>query len=79
MKDEIIFFFLIKKETKKSSLRSLVAQISFRISFALVACGSGLKEMNSLRSNSFSFYVFFKYLTLYCGSYGQIDYGNDNI
>ncbi|MFT5964165.1 MAG: hypothetical protein ACI9L6_000895 [Flavobacterium sp.] len=51
-------FCLIKKETKKSSLNFLVRQISFRI----------LKEKNSLRSNSFSFYVFFKHLTLDCGS-----------
>ena len=53
----IFLFCLIKKETKKSSLRTLVGQISFRM----------LKEKNSLRSNSFSFYAFFKHLTLDCG------------
>ena len=55
---KMFFFFLDKKETKKPSHYFLVGRTSFQ----------SLKEKNQLRSNSFSFYAFFKHSTLDCES-----------
>ncbi len=56
----LFIFVLTQKRTKKVKPWIFAGQIGFWI----------LKEMNSLRSNSISFYGFFKHLTLASKSYG---------